>query len=65
MILGVSVNTSNGPDFEIEDDAVNSAAFFEQLEIGDFVEAKDDTGSATLRDLATEVEIEEEHDDDD
>jgi len=46
-------------------DEVNSAAFFEQLEIGDFVEARDDTGSATLLDLATEVEIKEEHDEDD
>ena len=60
VILGVRVATASSTDFEIEDMEVGSGAFFAQLKVGDFVEANDDTGSATVIDVATEVELENE-----
>ena len=58
VILGIEIATAVSTDFEIEDEDVSSEAFFDALEVGDFVEVKDEEGSKTSIDIATEVELE-------
>lgn len=58
VILGIEIATDGSTDFELEDEDVSSEEFFDALEVGDFVEVKDEEGSTTSIDIATEVELE-------
>jgi hypothetical protein len=60
-ILGVLIQTESGTEFEADDDEIlTSEAFFERIQVGSVVKAKDRVdGDETVFDFASEVELEE------
>ncbi|MEO1934982.1 MAG: DUF5666 domain-containing protein [Myxococcales bacterium] len=60
-ILGVLIQTGSGTKFEVDDDeTLTSEAFFERIQVGSVVKAKDRVdGDETIFDPASEVELEE------